>query len=87
MTGKPPESAPSRAQKPEWQVIQACEKVTGQKIPTVEKPRRPGDPPRLVASAGKAIQELGWKPKYSKLDDIVATAWAWHKKHPNGYAD
>jgi UDP-glucose 4-epimerase len=69
------------------QVISACEKVTGKKIPTVEKPRRPGDPPRLVASAEKAIRELGWKPKFPKLDDIVATAWAWHKKHPNGYAD
>jgi UDP-glucose 4-epimerase len=69
------------------QVISACEKVTGQKIPTVEKPRRPGDPPRLVASAEKAIRELGWKPKFPKLEDIVATAWAWHKKHPNGYPD
>jgi len=47
------------------------------------KPRRPGDPPRLVASAEKAIRELGWKPKYPKLEDIVVTAWAWHKKHPN----
>ena len=69
------------------QVIQACEKVTGKKIPTVKKPRRPGDPQRLVASAEKAIRELGWKPKYPKLEDIVATAWAWHKKHPNGYLD
>jgi len=48
-------------------------KVTGKKIPTVEKPRRPGDPPRLVASAEKAIRDLGWKPKYPKLEDIVAT--------------
>jgi len=69
------------------QVIQTCEKVTGQKIPAAEKPRRPGDPPKLVASAGKAMRELGWKPKYQKLEDIVATAWAWHRKHPEGYAD
>lgn len=69
------------------QVIQMCEKVTGKKIPAVEKPRRPGDPPKLVASADKAIHELGWKPKYPKLEDIVATAWAWHKAHPSGYAD
>ena len=41
----------------------------------------------LVAAATKAITELGWKPKYPKLEDIVATAWAWHKKHPTGYAD
>ena len=67
------------------QVIQMCEKVTGKKIPAVEKPRRPGDPPRLVASAEKAIRELGWKPQFPKLEDIVATAWAWHKKHPDGY--
>jgi len=47
----------------------------------------PDDPPKLVAADNKAFTELGWKPKYPKLDDIVATAWAWHKKHPNGYAD
>jgi UDP-glucose 4-epimerase len=69
------------------EVIQTCEKITGKKIPTIEKPRRPGDPPKLVASAAKAIRELGWKPKFPKLEDIVATAWAWHKKNPNGYPD
>ena len=69
------------------EVIRMCEKVTGKKIPVVEKPRRPGDPPRLVASAQKAIRELGWKPGYPKLEDIVATAWAWHKRHPTGYPD
>ena len=69
------------------QVIEMCEKVTGTKIPAVEKPRRPGDPPKLVASAQRAIRDLGWKPKYPKLEDIVATAWAWHKKHPKGYVD
>jgi UDP-glucose 4-epimerase len=69
------------------QVIQMCEKVTGQKIPAVEKPRRPGDPPKLVASAAKAVQDLGWKPKYPTLEAIVSTAWAWHKRHPHGYPD
>jgi UDP-glucose 4-epimerase len=69
------------------QVISACEKITGKKIPAVEKPRRPGDPPRLVASAEKAARELGWKPRFPKLEDIVTTAWAWHKKNPNGYPD
>lgn len=69
------------------QVIQMCEKVTGTKIPAVEKPRRPGDPPKLVAAADKAIRELGWRPKFPKLEDIVTTAWAWHKKNPNGYPD
>lgn len=69
------------------QVIQACEEITGTKISSVEKPRRPGDPPRLVASAQKAIRDLGWKPKYPKLEDIIDTAWAWHKAHPYGYND
>jgi UDP-glucose 4-epimerase len=69
------------------QVIEMCEKVTGKKIPSIEKPRRPGDPPRLVAAAHKAVNELGWKPRYAKLEDIITTAWNWHKKHPNGYKD
>lgn len=69
------------------QVIETCEKVSGKKIPAIEKPRRPGDPPKLVASAAKAIQDLGWKPRYPKLEDIVATAWDWHNRHPNGYPD
>ncbi|EEF58191.1 UDP-glucose 4-epimerase GalE [Pedosphaera parvula] len=69
------------------QVIEMCEKVSGTKIPAIEKPRRPGDPPKLVAGADKAIRELGWKPQYPKLQDIVTTAWNWHKQHPNGYSD
>ena len=69
------------------EVIQMCEKITGKKIPAIEKPRRPGDPPKLVAAAHKAFTELGWKPQYPKLEDIVKTAWAWHQKHPDGYAD
>jgi UDP-glucose 4-epimerase len=69
------------------QVIQTCETVSGVKIPAAEKPRRPGDPPKLVASATKAVRELGWKPKYLKLEDIVRTAWDWHKRHPQGYSD
>jgi UDP-glucose 4-epimerase len=66
-------------------VIQTCEQVTGLKIKAVEKPRRPGDPPRLVASAEKAQHELGWKPKFPKLEHIVSTAWEWHRANPNGY--
>jgi len=69
------------------EAIQTCEKIAGRKIPANEKPRREGDPPRLVASAEKAIRELGWRPKYSKLEDIVATAWSWHSRNPNGYPD
>jgi UDP-glucose 4-epimerase len=69
------------------EVIAACEQVAGRKIPVVEKPRRAGDPPRLVASAEKAKRELGWKPRFPKLGDIIASAWAWHRKQPDGYPD
>jgi len=64
-----------------------CEKISGKNILAVEKPRRPGDPPRLVASARRAMDELGWKPKFPKLQDIVSSAWEWHKAHPKGYPD
>jgi UDP-glucose 4-epimerase len=69
------------------EVIQTCEKVAGRSIPVVQRARRPGDPPRLVAAAEKAQQELGWKPNFPRLEQIVATAWAWHKAHPVGYPD
>lgn len=69
------------------EVIAACEKVTGRAIPVIVKPRRPGDPPKLVAAAQKAARELGWQPRIPKLQDIIATAWAWHQKHPDGYPD
>ena len=68
------------------QVIDTCRKVTGHSIQVVERPRRPGDPPKLVASSKKISAELGWKPRFSRLQDIVASAWGWHKAHPNGYA-
>ena len=68
-------------------VIMACEKVTGQKIPALEKPRRPGDPPRLVACADKAKRELEWQPRFAGLEDIVASAWRWHRDHPQGYSN
>jgi UDP-glucose 4-epimerase len=69
------------------EVIQTCEAASGTRIKTVDKPRRPGDPPRLVASAEKAVKELGWKPQYPKLEQIVQSAWLWHKRHPDGYPD
>jgi UDP-glucose 4-epimerase len=69
------------------EVIHACERVTGRSIPVVEKPRRPGDPPRLIASAEKARRELGWSPKFPKLAEIVGTAWEWHRAHADGYPD
>ena len=69
------------------EVIACCRRVTGHAIPVVEKPRRPGDPPRLIAASGKIQQELGWQPKYQSLDDIIGSAWAWHTRHPQGYGD
>ncbi len=69
------------------QVIETCREVTGHPIPAVVREPRAGDPPRLVASSGKVMSELGWKPKYNNLKAIVESAWAWHVKHPNGYGD
>jgi UDP-glucose 4-epimerase len=69
------------------QVLEACRRVTGHPIPTVEEARRPGDPPRLVASSERLRRELGWQPRYTDLDEIVATAWRWRQAHPMGYAD
>ena len=67
------------------EVIEASRKVTGKPIKTVEAPRRPGDPPVLVASSAKISKELGWKPRYDKFEEIIQTAWDWHQAHPNGY--
>ena len=69
------------------EVIAACRKITGKKIDTVEKPRRPGDPPRLIASSEKIKNELGWRPQLQSLDEIIESAWSWHQKFPNGYGD
>ena len=68
-------------------VIDACRKVTERKIDIVEKPRRPGDPPRLIASSEKIKRELGWKPQFQSLDTIIESAWKWHQKFPRGYGD
>jgi len=69
------------------EVIAACRKITGRKIDTVEKPRRPGDPPRLIASSEKIKRELGWEPQFQSLDRIIESAWKWHQKFPEGYGD
>ena len=69
------------------EVIDSCRKVTGRKIDIVEKPRRPGDPPRLIASSEKIKRELGWKPQFQSLDAIIESAWKWHQKFPTGYGD
>lgn len=62
------------------EVIESARRVTGHAIPAELHPRRPGDPAVLVASSDRAIRELGWKPRYTQLDDIVRTAWVWHQK-------
>ncbi|HUN90232.1 MAG TPA: UDP-glucose 4-epimerase GalE [Terriglobales bacterium] len=68
------------------EVIETARRVTRHKIPSIESPRRPGDPAVLVASSEKIQSELGWRPEYAELEQIIASAWAWHQKHPNGYA-
>jgi UDP-glucose 4-epimerase len=62
------------------EVIESARRVTGHPIPAEVHPRRAGDPAVLVASSEKAIRELGWTPKYTRLDEIVRTAWIWHQK-------
>lgn len=69
------------------EIIEAAERVTGRPIKRETKPRRAGDPARLVADSAKAKKILGWRPKYDRVEDIIATAWAWHQKHPNGWGD
>jgi UDP-glucose 4-epimerase len=68
------------------EVIETARQVTGHPIPAELAPRRPGDPPRLIASSQKAMSELGWSPKFADLGKIIAHAWAWHQSHPEGYA-
>ena len=69
------------------EVIEVTRKVTGHPIPAEVSPRRAGDPARLIASSQKALDVLKWTPKYDKLEQIIETAWNWHKNHPNGYED
>jgi UDP-glucose 4-epimerase len=69
------------------EVIDACRRITGREIGVVEKPRRPGDPPRLIAASAKAQRELGWRPQFQDIDAIIESAWKWHQKFPNGYGD
>ena len=66
-------------------MIEVARKVTGHPIPAEVAGRRPGDPAVLVASSKKAIEELGWVPKHPSLEEIIESAWMWHKNHPNGF--
>ena len=67
------------------EVIETARKVTGHPIPAVISERRAGDPARLIASSEKARQVLGWNPQHDDLEKIIASAWKWHKNHPNGF--
>lgn len=67
------------------EVIEAARKVTGHPIPAKVTPRRAGDPAKLIASSEKAKTILGWKPQHAELEEIIKTAWKWHKNHPKGY--
>lgn len=69
------------------QVIEVARKITKHSIPAEVSPRRAGDPAKLVASSKKATEMLNWKPKYNKLEQIIESAWNWHKNNPNGYED
>lgn len=68
------------------QVINAVKQVTGVDFEVTMGDRRPGDPATLVAGNRKAIEVLGWKPKYPALLDMVQTAWDWRTAHPSGYS-
>ena len=68
------------------EVIDSCRRITGHPIPAVTAPRRPCDPPELVADACLAGKLLGWSPQYATIESIVETAWKWHKAHPRGYS-
>jgi UDP-glucose-4-epimerase GalE len=67
------------------EVIRTAEEATGKKVAVKEGPRRPGDPPVLVAAAERGQRELGWRPRYAELRPIIETAWNWHRTHPRGF--
>jgi len=69
------------------QIVAAAEAVVGHPIAVKMGPRRPGDPPVLVASAERAARELGWQPRLGRIEEIVGTAWKWRRDNPNGYAE
>lgn len=67
------------------QVVEAVRRVSGTDLPVEFGPRRPGDPAILLANADKIGREVGWSPRYTDIDAIVATAWNWFRNHPAGY--
>jgi UDP-glucose 4-epimerase len=69
------------------EVIEAAREITGRPIAAEVAPRRAGDPAVLVAASDKIRKELGWKPQFPHIRDIIQSAWAWHRANPNGYGD
>lgn len=69
------------------EVVEETRRVTGKEIKAVIEGRRPGDPSTLIATSEKAMKELGWKPRFNTLTQIIETAWKWHQSHPCGYRD
>jgi len=67
------------------EVVEAARCITGHAIPCTIGARRPGDPAILIASAAKIRAELGWQPQYPNIDQIIGSAWEWHRTHPHGY--
>jgi UDP-glucose 4-epimerase len=68
------------------QVIETARKVTGRDIRVVQGARRPGDPAILLADSSRAAKDLGWRPRLSDLDEIIATAWAWRQRNAKNTA-
>ena len=69
------------------EIVEAAREVTGHPIPAEPAPRRPGDPPQLYADPTKITSSVGWKPKYTDINETVRTAWRWHEAHPYGFDD
>lgn len=67
------------------QMIDSAKKITAVDFTVVEEARRAGDPAVLIASSEKIRSELGWVPQHSSVDEVISTAWKWHKGHPRGY--
>lgn len=69
------------------EIVAAARRITCHPLPVQIMPRRPGDPPRLVADYAKARRALDWEPRASAIENIIRTAWDWHRRHPRGYQD
>jgi UDP-glucose 4-epimerase len=69
------------------EIVEMARNVSGRTIEAVERPNRPGDPPKLVADSMKIRKVLGWKPRFDSIEPILESAWRWHLAHPNGYND